>query len=567
MDGAERGDACVPQAPALEAIVRAVLDGTRYEGFDRLARLAGRALGADVGLVSLIDGAGDRQVFAGAAGLPAGLTAARCTPLVYSFCRHVVSTGQALVVDDARRHPLVHANPAIEELGVRAYLGEPVLAPDGTPVAAMCTIARAPRRWSAQDRALVADFAALARDQLALVLGLHARDAALAAERAVAATKARVLATMSHEIRTPLGGVLGMAEVLAEGPLAPDQRELVRIIRASGLDLLGILDNLLDMARLDAGKLTLEVAPFSLRAVLEAVVTPARALAAHKGLALHLVGAGDLPPGDLVPEPLVPETLPAGDLRLGDRLRVQQVLWNLTSNAVKFTAHGRIVVRLTEEAPGMLAFAVCDTGIGMDPVQIARLFEPFEQADTSTARRHGGAGLGMSIVRGLVDLLGGTIAVDSAPGQGTQVTVRVPLPQAPDPAPSGAVSLEGVRVLVADDNATNRRLLTILLQRAGAVVAVVCDGVQAVQAARGGGFDVLVLDIAMPGLDGMAALARIRAAAPDGPAAVALTANAAPEQSAAYRAAGFAAVLPKPIEAQALIGTLARLAGRIDTGR
>ncbi|MGY6633673.1 MAG: ATP-binding protein [Alkalilacustris sp.] len=567
-----------------------LLAAGRFAGFDRLADMAARSVAADVALLSLIDESGARQVFLGRTGLREPWSSLRCTPLSHSFCRHVVCANAPLRVEDARTHPALAGNPAITDLGVTAYLGYPVRDPAGTPVAALCAISATPRAWTAAEADIIADFAALAEDQLALTLALRASDARLRAEHDLAAAKARFLAVMSHEIRTPLGGVLGMAELLLEGPLTAEQAGIARSIQTSGEDLLLILNDLLDMARIGAGKLTVETAPFSLRAMLDGVVLPAAALARDKGIALQVA---------------CPEEAELADRRLGDRLRVSQILGNLLSNAVKFTGHGEVLLRVAG-GPDALEFEVRDTGIGMDEAQVARLFLPFEQADASIARRFGGTGLGMSIVHSLVQLLGGRITVSSRPGAGTRVSLCLPLPRAvagtcassgassdatpitmplaprgagdapcsvrdrqDDPGEATATdppALDGVRVLVADDNATNRRLLAILLERAGARAEVVEDGRAAVAAAArsgsrpGDGPRLILLDISMPGLDGRAALRAIRAEeAAQGRRpvpAVAVTANATAEQRQACLDAGFVAVVAKPFSARALIVVL-----------
>lgn len=475
-----------------------IADGD-VEGFDRIARLAGRTIGADVALVSFIEGVADRQVFLGQSGLPEPWATARCTPLTHSFCQHVVARDAVLDVEDARTHPLVRDNLAVPDLGVIAYLGHPVYTPEGTPVAALCVIATQPRRWTSRDHEMVRDFAALADDQLALILALRAEKSALALQRDLAASKERFLAMMSHEIRTPLTGVLGMADLMVESALSPEQQTIAQAIRSSGADLLGILNNILDMARLGEGKLSVCREPFSLPDLIEAVARPARLLAADKGIGFEVITSGITDSG-------------LGGMFIGDRLCLQQILSNLLSNALKFTSQGQVVLHVEAHAPAAesadpdkvlqgpdVVFRVVDTGIGMDPAQIERLFQPFEQADATTARRYGGSGLGMRIVRSLAELLGGSIEVQSALGVGTGITVRMPLPRAKSPegredsaaeigvhaappVPSvpealndtalvtasrvphrqgGNGLLAGKVVLVADDNATNRRLLAV----------------------------------------------------------------------------------------------------------
>ncbi|MBK5926383.1 PAS-domain containing protein [Rhodobaculum claviforme] len=402
--------------------------------------------------------------------------------------------------------------------------------------------------------------------------------ARLAAEAATR-TKSEFLANMSHEIRTPLNGVLGMAELLHDGLDDPGLRVMAAQILESGQGLLTILNDILDMSKIEAGKLSLEVVPFAPAELLARVSALHAAVARDRGLDLA-VGC----------------TPPAPARRLGDPHRLQQILHNLLSNAIRFTPEGRVALRMHAPDGGALVCEVSDTGIGMGPEQIARLFRPFEQADTTTTRRFGGTGLGTSIVKKLVDMMGGTVAVDSTPGHGTTVRVTLPLPQeaaqdafgsdttpeagppvstgrsAPGPAASPAVAperaLAGLRLLVADDNVTNRLLLELILGKAGAELCMVADGAAAVAGWAPGRFDAVLLDISMPGMDGCAALAAIRAAArthgaPE-PPALAITANAMTHQIAEYHAAGFDGHVAKPFRRAELIAAVRALPGLPD---
>jgi len=373
-----------------------------------------------------------------------------------------------------------------------------------------------------------------------------------AAERAEAANqaKSRFLANMSHEIRTPLNGVLGMAQVLEDELTEPRHRHILGIIRESGEMLLGVLNDVLDMSKIEAGKLTLEDVAFDPTGLASRIEAMHQPNATAKGLRfdLHLTPA-------------------ARGMRMGDPSRLSQVLHNLIGNAVKFTESGGVTV--TMDAPGgdRLDVTVRDTGIGMTEAQLARVFEDFEQADGTVTRRFGGTGLGMSIVRRLVDLMGGEIAITSTPGAGTEVRLHLPLPRASAPAAcpagpaAGARSLAGLRVLVADDNHTNRLILHTMLTRLGIETVMVADGRAAVETWEPGRFDVLLLDISMPVLDGMSALAELRtleaaAGVPPAPA-LAITANALSHQVAEYAQAGFAAHLGKPFRREDLEAALA----------
>ncbi|MCC5988076.1 MAG: PAS domain S-box protein [Pararhodobacter sp.] len=368
-----------------------------------------------------------------------------------------------------------------------------------------------------------------------------------AVERAEAASesKSRFLANMSHELRTPLMGVLGMAELLAEGEISDEQRSMVETIRDSGEGLLSILNDLLDLAKIEAGKLEIQSRPFEPAALARRIEAHYRLRARSTGISLAVRTVGN-----------------GARKRMADPDRLLQILHNLVSNAIKFTKKGEVKLTIAIEGE-RLNIAVSDSGIGMSSDQVARVFDEFEQADSRTARRFGGTGLGLSITRRLVELMGGEIELDSLPGLGTTVRLTLPAPaaegeeaDAPAPENEEPAELSGLRILVADDNRTNRLILQRMLEGLGVAVTVCDDGKNVLKAFRPGEFDLLLLDIAMPGMDGPSALAAIRERERDAGAApvpaLAVTANAMRHQVEGYIAAGFAGHLPKPFRKAAL---------------
>jgi PAS domain S-box-containing protein len=375
---------------------------------------------------------------------------------------------------------------------------------------------------------------------------IQAKDEAEAANRA----KSAFLATMSHEIRTPLNGVLGMAQAMSADVLSPAQRERLEIIRQSGEGLLAILNDLLDLSKIEAGKLVLDEAEFDVCELASAAHATFSAVADNKGLALQL------------------QVTPAArGVYRGDAVRVRQILHNLLSNALKFTDAGQVAVTVSRRRCD-LVLTVKDTGIGMSPAQQVLLFQKFEQADASTTRRYGGTGLGLAICRDLADLMGGQIALQSAPGAGTTFTVTLPLARVgrtlarpePGPASRDQRQLRALRVLAAEDNSMNQLVLKTLLGQVGVEPVMVFDGQAAVQAWEAGDWDLILMDVQMPVMDGPTATAVIRRReAAEGRARtpiVALTANAMDHQVAEYVAAGMDGFVAKPIEAGRLFAAL-----------
>ncbi|MGA0603773.1 ATP-binding protein [Caulobacter sp. KR2-114] len=382
---------------------------------------------------------------------------------------------------------------------------------------------------------------------LSLLQAQSARIQSHAAEaQAALRAKSEFLAVMSHEIRTPLNGVLAVAEVIQRRLRQEDLRPFVGAILGSGQTLLRLLSDALDLSRAEAGRLVLQAEPFQIAAVVDDLETLWRPRANEVGVTFSTLFHGE------------------DDLWvLGDAVRLKQVLNNLVGNALKFTKAGRVDVSLSADGVGevvILKGEVRDTGPGVDPAQIDRLFTPFGQ--TEAGRRAGGAGLGLSICRQLVEKMGGQIGVESRLGEGSTFRFEIILETAADPAAdrpaaleAAAPALDSPHVLVVDDNATNRLVAETLLEMMGCSFASVEDGAQAVDRVRGERFDLVLMDVKMPVMDGLEATRRIRAMpSPAGAVPIiALTANADPLDAETYRREGMDAVVEKPIRAELLL--------------
>lgn len=369
-----------------------------------------------------------------------------------------------------------------------------------------------------------------------------------ALEEANAASRAKTdfLANMSHEIKTPLNGVIGLADVLSRTRLDEDQRDILKTLVASAGDLNGLLSDLLDFSHLQAGKVEITEAPFDLAAAVEASAGPFRGMARAKGISLSV-------------------TVDAGveGLVLGDEARLKQILNNLVSNGVKFTETGGVSVRVARSATGAVLCEVRDTGIGFDQGKVEQLFGGFEKADASLARKFGGTGLGLSICRHLSGLMGGAIHAMGEAGKGAVFTLVLPLPAVEveiAQAEPEAEDYPPLKVLLVDDNATNRKVVDLMLTPLGADILPCENGREAVAAFYRQPFDVILMDLQMPVMDGLSATAAIREIERvDGKARtplIVLSANFSADDRAATAKAGADAHLAKPIKADELITTM-----------
>ncbi|MBW4531385.1 MAG: response regulator [Aphanothece saxicola GSE-SYN-MK-01-06B] len=396
--------------------------------------------------------------------------------------------------------------------------------------------------------------------EVSLQAGDLARRAALESEQANLA-KSTFLATMGHELRTPLNGVIGLTDILLSTALTDHQQSCLQTVRNSGESLLLLLNQLLDFAAIDSGKLVIDSAPCRLRPLFDDVMTLFAQQAQAKGLTTALSFDAAIP-----------------DVVLADPLHLRQILVNLLSNAIKYTDRGEVAVAVSLQAGPSdgrvpLVFSVRDSGCGIAAASVAALFQPFTQGDSSSTRAHGGTGLGLAICHHLVVAMGGTLQLESRPGEGSSFTVTLPLaipassaPASPPARPDGETTAASfaahhpLRILLAEDNAVNARVCELMLQRLGYGVSVARDGEEALLEQRRLDPDIIFMDLRMPKLDGFDATRRIRAqAGPEvRPWIVAVTANIRESDRAAALASGMNDFIGKPIRVESLQSALSR---------
>ncbi|MEN0021402.1 MAG: response regulator, partial [Planctomycetota bacterium] len=526
--------------------VLGIRDTPAERTFDDIVEVAASLFDVPISLVSLVEL--EHQWFKACVGLDANETSREV-----SFCSHAIAqddVSRVFVVPDATKDPRFADNALVTgPPHIRMYAGAPLVTSAGVPIGSLCVISPEPRQPS--ERQLKA-LSVLARNAVAQ---MELRQARIEADRANAA-KSRFLSAMSHEIRTPLNGIIGFAGLLQDPEQQQDPStvaEWIGVIHGSAQHLLTLLNDVLDLSKMDAGEVDVALAAANPREVISESVLILQSRAEEQGIALDVNFADSVPTA----------------IRT-DATRLRQIVMNLVSNAVKFTERGGVHVQVDgDEADGqpVIRVEVKDTGIGMTPEQVENVFAPFKQADKTIAERFGGTGLGLSISRELARRLGGDITVASAKGVGSAFTLTISA--APllthEAVPASCVTgrpapkdqpLSGLSVLVVDDVETNRDVAQLYLERAGASVATASDGEVCLEVCEKRSFDVILMDVQMPGRNGMETTAELRRRGVTDPI-LALTAFSSGADRSTCLQSGMNDFLAKPFNPDMLVQTVA----------
>ena len=554
-----------------------ILDTLPEGQFDEITQVAAHICGCPIATISII--ADQRQWYKSKIGLDLVET-----PREVAFCAHTILDDKPLIVEDTRLDPRFFDNPVVSGgPGVRFYAGVPLTNADGLALGTLCVVDLKPRRLTDEQkialealgrhvithlelrRTLLDRARAEAEVQLLnelLERRVLERTAELhrANEELKVANQAKTefLTNMSHEIRTPLNGIIGMTDLMSQTRLDSEQKDFLETIHANGENLLAIVNDVLDFSKIEFGKLELERRPFDLGQLVGEVISMFRYRASQKGISL---------------QSSIDPRLPAAFL--GDGARLRQVLINLVANAIKFTSHGRVDLEVAgqsssdEHAPVCLRFSVRDTGIGVAADRTARLFKVFSQVDASTTRTYGGSGLGLAICQKLVALMGGEIGLESVLGQGSVFHFQLslapcsPEPAAPrknaSPAPGPFPASEApLSILLVEDNLTNQKVAISILRRLGYAADLAGNGVEALSAASRKDYDLILMDVHMPEMDGFTATRRIRELPlPHQPRIVAVTADVAKGERQKCLDAGMDDYATKPVKIDLLRAILA----------
>lgn len=491
------------QAPAippdeqkrLEALTELeILDTTPEESYDQLTTLAAQIAGTPIALISLVDPT--RQWFKAKVGLDADETSREI-----SFCGHAVHSSTPFVVQDAALDPRFSDNPLVTgPPHIRFYMGFPLETKEGYRLGTLCVIDRKPRLMDTMQSAHLS----LIAEQIVRLF--EARRTARRYQKQLRETlalthqKSLFLAALSHEIRNPLNAIVGLTELLLDPRHREEGRESITYIRETCTTIARQLEDLLDHSRMSYGNFELEAIEFDLRGTIQRIVETYRVIAGKKGIALKLEVDSSLP-----------------DWVTGDPVRVEQIITNLTGNAIKFTREGSVTLSVRDggeaDAGRRLMFAVRDTGPGIQPDRLERIFQPFSQEKASTYRQHGGSGLGLAICRSLVNLMGGELTVKSELGSGSCFSFEIALPPATAPKPYSLENtplMEPKRLLLIEDNPVNQKVTQRLLRRKGHDTMVASTGAEAVTHFTEHHFDAVLADFHLPDYDGFSLIQAFR---------------------------------------------------------